>query len=299
MVSNVEFSYLTSKHNPGSSSALRAYQHAERSLYLALCASSEEFRVTFKSSAAVDWSSVKIDNKQLIVPGIESRVPGVASELKLRDLSRVESLRAFEFDVDPTRAQQFDAKWAEHIRGDDSLIVLRDWPDDLLTELLWEVAHQTPKSDPKLHVRLQFDDESECDFPVGILQTEVSVARVSAQRLLLSMISNRHPEMDAMTHGSLFLNRETQIDGNLALLADASRDRAKEFFVQAPRDLQVEIFQTGLAAVVVGLWLGVTDVLHGQGTTDGRVTVLPRFFRTTASGDGGYLEDGYARGRPW
>jgi len=65
------------------------------------------------------------------------------------------------------------------------------------------------------------------------------------------------------------------------------------------------VFQTGLAAVVVGLWLGVIEAKRVEPTTGEtreatrvpRWSIIPRFFRQ--SGNAPSFHSSFAEGRPW
>jgi hypothetical protein len=263
-----------------------AFEKAERALYDEL-RSTPNFMMPLED---INWYEIKWNDKESVLP--DSAVMSVAapSHDRLSDLFSFgdppeRDPRAFASENDAgERHDQFKEKFAR-LKGQ-SRVRLRDWPDDLLTELLWELAHQ---SEEKVgEVELEFDDASVCRFPVG----GRGVRQVENGRgdLYLAMISNRHPEMDAMTHGSLFLNRETQLDGKLSVLASATREKSKDFFTLAKSDLCIHIFQTGLAAVVVGLWLGICDAPKPP-------LIVPRFFRR-GSGDS-YRESSYTLGRVW
>lgn len=199
---------------------------------------------------------------------------------------------AFALHDDAERKHRYGAKWDTLIERSKSSgvieVVLRDWPDDLLTELLWDLAHRRVEtsmySDQGGVTDFVFDDESRLSYPrVGlrIRGRERSPQRVapSESQLYLALISNRHPELDSITHGSLFSNRETQLDGRLADLALATRDRTTRFLSSFGDDgtrCELHVFQTGLAAVVVGLWLGLSDLLAMNSNSP---IVIPRYYR--------------------
>lgn len=199
---------------------------------------------------------------------------------------------AFALHDDAERRHRYGLKWNLLLERSQSTgaieVILRDWPDDLLTELLWDLAHRRAES--LMHssqggvIDFVFDDESRLSCPRVGLQIrgrERSRQRVapSESQLYLALISNRHPELDSITHGSLFSNRETQLDGRLADLALATRDRTNRFLSSFGDDgtrCELHVFQTGLAAVVVGLWLGLSDQLATNSNTP---IVIPRYYR--------------------
>jgi len=286
LVQNFRFAYWSMRHNPGQAAMMVAFEKAERALYDEL-RSTSSFAMPLRD---INWCEIKWNGNESVLP--DSAVMSVAAPSDGRfsnlfsfgDLPE-RDLRAFASENDAgERHDQFNEKFAR-LKGQ-SRVRLRDWPDDLLTELLWELAHHSEERVGE--VELEFDDASVCRFPVG--GRRVRQAEGARGDLYLAMISNRHPEMDAMTHGSLFLNRETQLDGALSVLASATRERSKEFFTLAKSDLCIHVFQTGLAAVVVGLWLGIFD-------TPQPPLIVPRFFRRS-SGDS-YRASSYAIGRVW
>jgi len=285
-----------------------AYEHAQKNLFHRLQSFQEVKDSTeLDSIQKIDWSAIQTDENWLSVPSSTPAYTTTQSALRLTLLQRVESPKAFAYDLVSERARQFDEKWKDLTESDEDGIRLRDWPDDFLTELLWEIAHQPrPPAHLGQYVKLRFDDSSEYEFPVGVLNPPTEDPSNECQRLFLSMISNRHPEMDAMTHGSLFLNRETQLDGELNMLAAATCERAKRFLLRMPENLALHVFQTGLAAVVVGLWLGVIEAKRGEPATGETHeatgvpgwSIIPRFFRqleNTAPSS----HSSFAQGRPW
>lgn len=220
--------------------------------------------------------------------------------------------RAFALHDDAKRRDQYGDEWKILVERSQSTgvikVVLGDWPDDLLTELLWDLAHR--RAETLMHsgqggvIDFVFDDESRLSYPRGGLQirgrerTEQRVAPSESQ-LYLALISNRHPELDSVTHGSLFSNRETQLDGKLADLALATRDRTIRFLSSFGDDgtrCELHVFQTGLAAVVVGLWLGLSDLLATNSNTP---IVIPRFYRNSVVVADTTPWSPYPEGRCW
>lgn len=298
---NHRFALLTKQHNPGASGTALAYEHAQKNLFDVLRATSRDN--TLDSIQKVNWDLLRTDEDSLFVDLNTRQVPATQSALRVTELARIASPSAFALDLAADRKKQFEEKWSKLITTDVDHISLRDWPDDLLTELLWEIAHQP--SQKGSFIGLRFDDDTVCNFPVGVLQVSNEQPSDDGEKLFLSMISNRHPEMDAMTHGSLFLNRETQLDGELNLLAAATCERAVGFLRCVPRNLKLHVFQTGLAAVVVGLWLGVIEAKShpATGETYGasevpRWNIIPRFFRQLEGGAPS-SQEAFARGRAW
>jgi len=305
---NHRFALRTKQNNPGASGVMLAYEHAQKNLFHRLQSFQEVKDSTeLDSIQKIDWSAIQTDENWLSVPSFTPAYTTTQSALRLTELQRIDPPKAFASDLADDRKQQFDDKWDKLTERDEDGIRLRDWPDDLLTELLWEIAHQPrPPAHLGEYVKLRFDDSSECWFPVGVLNPPTEHPSADRASLFLSMISNRHPEMDAMTHGSLFLNRETQLDGELSVLAAETCERAKRLFLRVPENLTLHVFQTGLAAVVVGLWLGVIEAKRGEpatGETHAATgvpgwSIIPRFFRkleNTAPSS----HSSFARGRPW
>jgi len=304
---NHRFALRTKQNNPGASGVMLAYEHAQKNLFDRL----QNFQqvkdsTELDSIQKIDWSAIQTDENWLSVPSSTPAGTTTQSALRLTELQRIDPPKAFTRDLVGERERQFDEKWNELTGRDEDGIRLRDWPDDFLTELLWEIAHQPrPPAHLGQYVKLRFDDSSEYEFPVGVLNPPTEHPSNEGQRLFLSMISNRHPEMDAMTHGSLFLNRETQLDGELNMLAAATCERAKRFLLRMPENLALHVFQTGLAAVVVGLWLGVIEAKRVEPTTGEtreatrvpRWSIIPRFFRQ--SGNAPSFHSSFAEGRPW
>jgi len=305
---NHRFALRTKQKNPGASGVTLAYEHAQKNLFDRL----QNFQqvkdsTELDSIQKIDWSAIQTDENSLSVSSFTPAGTTTQSALRLTELQRIDPPKAFTRDLVGERERQFDEKWNELTGRDEDGIRLRDWPDDLLTELLWEIAHQPrPEAHLRQFVKLRFDDSSECGFPVGVLNPPTEHPSDDGQRLFLSMISNRHPEMDAMTHGSLFLNRETQLDGDLNMLAAATCERAKRFLLRVPENLALHVFQTGLAAVVVGLWLGVIEAKRGEPTTGETReatgvpgwSIIPRFFRQLENTVPA-SHSSFAQGRPW
>ena len=299
---NHRFALRTKQHNPGASGTLLAYEHAQKNLFDVLVLETPK-NEALDSIQKIDWASLQTDNGFLCVQPHTDLIPNSQIPLRELELQQIVSPSAFELDLVAERKDQFKEEWCKLIEKDKGGISLRDWPDDLLTELLWEIAHQPPREESRF-IRLCFDDDTDCDFPVGVLKPPNEQPSGDGQQLYLSMISNRHPEMDAMTHGSLFLNRETQLDGKLASLTEATKERTSDFLSRVPGNLQIHMFQTGLAAVVVGLWLGVIDARKKQtAVQSGEISetkgwnVIPRFFRVSKAVSSS--QEAFARGRAW
>lgn len=287
--------------NPGVASIQAAYEFSQATLLTAIhqVTGHKDVELLKKSGLVVQSDGLLLDDSKDVSTGdlqkcTVSELVAINSKIELAP-------SAFMVHDDAERPQVYMAKWKKLMETSKKTgvveVVLGDWPDDLLTEFLWDFAHRrsepAPSGGQSGAIEFVFDDESRLSYPRLGLKFRNRDRRRSAEpsksQLFLSMTSNRHPELDSITHGSLFMNRETQLDGQLATLALATKNRAMEFFLSfgdGSPNYEVHIFQTGLAAVVVGLWIGVSEILA---TRSDIPLVIPRYYR----------ENSYPEGRCW
>lgn len=285
------FANLNRLANPGVGSIQAAYEFSRSTLVKSIHELTGHNGLT--SRAVLDFH---VQPGGLVLGRSEDPTTDISRRLAISELEAVHNEigrdpSAFALHDDAERRHRYGDKWEILVRSQSTgviEVVLRDWPDDLLTELLWDLAHR--RAETLMHsgqggvIDFVFDDESRLSYPrigLQIRGRERSEQRIapSESQLYLALTSNRHPELDSITHGSLFSNRETQMDGQLADLALATRDRTYRFlssFGDVDTRCELHVFQTGLAAVVVGLWLGLSDLLATNSNTP---IVIPRYYR--------------------
>jgi hypothetical protein len=113
----------------------------------------------------------------------------------------------------------------------------------------------------------------------------VDTSRPIRRTLSLALMSIRHMEMDATTHGSWFRNVDVSRGVPHGDIDADATERSSEQFNQLLRTgepVEVRLFLTGFVPAVMAFYRSVADVLRSQG---GMVRVRPMFYRPQGSGD--------------
>ena len=207
-------------------------------------------------------------------------------------IDRIE-LRDPEFDPRDPKIDVHRQMWSKvkELAGRGVAVPVREFSDDVLTELLHHLAFQ-PGNEAVRFVTFQLDDATHVRFPVGAAAGPTVRNDAGRQNgrteIRAALISMRHPEMDRQCDIQWFANRELQIGMPLDMVVEAARELSRTRWHELADNTRqpdtLYVCQTGLAAAVIGFYLAVLE--RGPART---TSVIPLYFRG----------DSWVEGSPW
>lgn len=129
-------------------------------------------------------------------------------------------------------------------------------------------------------VRFRFRDGSTSQpFTFGKLATQSHGPAEPLEVLRVALMSYRHPEMDFFVDLYAFRNRELALERTAADEEEMAFSRAQEILspLGESENLRVEVFHTGLEAMVIGFYRAVSELLA---TRQGRTSRSNLVFAT-------------------